>query len=64
MSEYGKLWQQADLVRECLKKIVPGAKMDSIESAEKECEAHIKTIKRLLSEWRYYETKMNLIPEE
>ena len=65
MSKYGRLWEQIRGIREDLKEFMPGAKVDSLESAEiefdsfiKEHEKSVKRIQNRLSSWKRLEEEM------
>lgn len=62
MSEYGKLWQQVSNIRVELKKLIPDAKMDSLETAKKERDTHVGRIDFMLASWADIEREMEKEP--
>lgn len=69
MSEYGRLWENVNSIRQSLKALVPDVKLDSLASARVEignheqqrrieAERRSEKIALLLADWEQIETQM------
>ncbi len=58
MSEYGKLWEQARMVREEIKRLVPTANTNDIQSAKESLASFKCLLDILVDRWETIESEM------
>lgn len=57
MSEYGRIWESIQQVRDAIKVRVPAVRTDTLAQASEDVAAHQEELAVLLAEWRALEER-------